>query len=126
MINIYPPRFYNISWGRFSKKGDILRIERLSPFLDTNCVVKYRDPNTIECLSIRRMSKMSLIWGTISSSEDDVIIYIFLDCSAQFILKKKKRMLKADWETPAQRKLSFIHCFRKFTDAVSTDRPGMS
>ena len=36
-------------------------------------VVKYTDPKTIECLSIGRMSpvleiKMSLIWGTFSSS----------------------------------------------------------
>ena len=68
--------------GKILKNRDILRIERLSPFLDTNRVVKYTDPKTIECLSIRRMSpvweiKMSLIWGTISSSGDDVIICIF-------------------------------------------------
>ena len=72
------------------------------PFLDTNFVVKYTAPKTIKCLSIGRMSpvleiKMSLIWGTFSSLGDDVLIY--LDCSAQFTLKKC--MLKPDWETPA-------------------------
>ena len=79
-------------------------------------ILKVPDPEIVECLSIRRMSpvseiKMSLISGTISSLGDNVINYIFVYCSAHFTFNN--RMIKPDWETPAQHKLSFIRCFSK-------------
>ena len=54
-----------------SQKWRHSRNREIVLFLDTDCVVKYTDPETFECLSIGRMSpileiKMSLIWRTFS------------------------------------------------------------